>query len=108
MEAESQELFLSALLSVEMKRFRQAIEDFLKSRGILGKLLEIVGSIEKTHMMEKLEQIDNNIRFCRYQLNEFAGKSDEIIEFGKILMNDPTLAVKLEVLPISSRTLQTE
>jgi hypothetical protein len=98
LEAESQLLFFTGLLKVENRQFRPAMEDFIKSRAILGQLLEIVGAIEKVHLQEKLEQIDNNIRFCRYQLNEYAGKADELIEMQKILMADQTLNVKLEDL----------
>lgn len=91
-------LFFTGLLKSEEKRFKPALEDFLKSRAILSQILELVGSIEKVHLQEKLEQIDNNIRFCRYQLNEFTGNSDEIVELQKMLMADHTLSLKLEDL----------
>lgn len=58
----------------------------------------MVGSIEKVHLQEKVEQIDNNIRFCRYQLNEYAGNADELVELQKRLIADHTLSVKLEDL----------
>ena len=83
---------------MEFREYRQASEDFLKSRAILSQLVEIVGTIERVHLQERLEQIDNNIRFCRYQLNEYKGKSDELVELQKIMMNDQTLSVKLEDL----------
>ena len=70
----------------------------MKARAILTQLVELVGSIEKVHMNERIEQIDNNTRFCRYQLNEYKGKSDELVELQKILLSDQTLSVKLEDL----------
>lgn len=98
LEANSLEFFFLGLLKVEQKHFKEALEDFLKSRAILGQLLEVVGSIEKVHLQERIEQIDNNIRFCKYQLNEFGGKSDELAELKKVLMADQTLSLKLEDL----------
>lgn len=98
LEAESQLLFFTGLLKSESHQHKAALEDFLKSRAILGQILEMVGSIEKVHLQEKLEQIDNNIRFCRFQLNEYAGKADEIIEMQKMLLVDHTLSVRLEDL----------
>jgi hypothetical protein len=98
LEAESQLLFFTGLLKTEERKFKGGLEDFLKSRAILSQILELVGSIERVHMQEKMDQIDNNIRFCRYQLNEYAGKADEIIELQKMLLADHTLSVKLEDL----------
>lgn len=92
------EFFFQGLLKVEQKSFKEALEEFLKSRTILAQLLEVVGSIEKVHLQERIEQIDNNIRFCKYQLNEFAGNPDELAELNKVLMADQTLSLKLEDL----------
>ncbi len=97
-EAESHLLFFSGLYKVESREYKSALEDFVKARAILTQLVELVGSIEKVHMTERIEQIDNNTRYCRYQLNEYKGKSDELVELQKILLSDQTLSVKLEDL----------
>lgn len=97
LEADAQSSFLTALLKIEYEDYTKALEELLKSKAILKGLRDTVGSIQKAHIEEKLEQINNNIRFCKFQLNEYSGKDKEILEMQRVMMEDPTLAIKLEV-----------
>jgi DNA-binding XRE family transcriptional regulator len=71
--------FLQAVLFIEQEKYSEALELLLKSKAVLSKLTEAVGAIQKAHIIEKVAQIDNNLRFCRYQLNEYAGNYDELM-----------------------------
>lgn len=73
------------------------MELLLKSKAVLSKLTEAVGAIQKAHIIEKVAQIDNNLRFCRYQLNEYAGNYDELMQMQRVLNEDPTYSDKIKV-----------
>jgi len=62
-------------------------------------LQEIAGVIEKAHLQERIEQVEHNIRFCKYNLRQFdSNMQNELMEMQNLIMQDSTLADKLEGL----------
>lgn len=98
LEAQAQVAFLHGLLHIEYEQFSEALEYLYKAKAILSGLMKAVGTIEKAHIEEKVGQIDNNIRFCKYELNEYSGTQDEMIALQRAIQSDPSSALKLEDL----------
>lgn len=98
LEAQAQTQFLQGLLLIEQEKYTEALEALYMAKAILTGLLKTVGTIQKAHIEEKMGQIDNNVRFCKYELNEYDGAQDEdqMIELQRALQSDPTSALKLE------------
>lgn len=62
-------------------------------------LKEIAGVIEKAHLQERIEQVEHNIRFCKYNLRQFdSDMQNELIDMQNLIMQDSTLADKLNDL----------
>lgn len=99
LEADSINCYLEGLLSIEYKNYEQALECLLKSKQIMMNLQEIAGVIEKAHLQERIEQVEHNIRFCKYNLRQFdSNMQNELMEMQNLIMQDSTLADKLESL----------
>lgn len=81
LEGESQKSFLEGLVAIEFKNYENALEHLLKSKKIMLDLVEVAGVIEKAHLQEKIEQIEHNIRFCKYNLRKFdSNMQNELVE----------------------------
>lgn len=75
------------------------MNSFIKSRQICSQLIKISDAIQSIVYQERIDQIDQAIRYCNYKLNK-GGKLmslEEILEL-KNKTQDPSLNLRLEAL----------
>lgn len=99
MEAEAYSEYLRATYSFEVEHWEEALNSFVKSRQICTQLIKISDAIQSLVYQEKIDQIDQAIRYCNYKLNK-GGKMlslEEILEL-KSKTQDPALTAKIDSL----------
>ena len=82
-----------------MEHWEEALNSFVKSRQICTQLIKISDAIQSLVYQERIDQIDQAIRYCNYKLNK-GGKLlslEEILEL-KNKTQDPSLTAKIESL----------
>lgn len=90
---------MRATYAFEIENWEDALNSFIKSRQICSQLIKISDAIQSLVYQEKIDQIDQAIRYCNYKLNK-GGKLlslEEILEL-KNKTQDPSLNSRLEAL----------
>ena len=80
----------------ETEKWSESSKSFIKCREILTELSKTADSVIASVLKEKIDQVDQSIKYCNFK--ESKGKQlsiAEILEMKK--SNDPTLTAKLEV-----------
>ena len=99
MEAETYSEYLRAVYAFEIEHWEEALNSFVKSRQICTQLIKISDAIQSLVYQEKMDQIDQAIRYCNYKLNK-GGKVmslEEILEL-KNKTQDPSLTAKIDAM----------
>jgi len=99
LEAETYSEHLKAIYAFEIEHWEEALNSFVKSRQICTQLIKISDAIQSLVYEEKIDQIDQSIRYCNYKLNK-GGKMmslEEILEL-KNKTQDPSLTAKIDSL----------
>ena len=105
LEAETYSEYIKAVYFFEVEHWEDALNSFIKSRQICTQLIKISDAIQSLVYQERIEQIDQAIRYCNYKLNK-GGKLmtlEEILEL-KNKTQDPSLTAKIDSLLEENRT----
>ena len=68
LESKAYSHYIKGLYYFEIKEYEKAQNNFLESRQIWSQLSKIADSYMQVLFNDKLEQIDQNIRYCSHQL----------------------------------------
>lgn len=69
MEVEAYVAQISAVFLIEKKRFKEALDNLLKSKIIYEKIAQYKDTLEAIIYKEKVGQLDTLIRVCSFNIN---------------------------------------
>jgi hypothetical protein len=90
---------MSGVYHFEIEQWETSLNSFLRCRTIYEELSKVADSLQKILYKEKIEQIEQSIRYCNHKLNKGKDSLDKFVE-DKRLTNDPTLSTRIEVIAI--------
>lgn len=97
LEAEAYSEYMSGVYHFEIEQWETSLNSFLRCRTIYEELSKVADSLQKILYKEKIEQIEQSIRYCNHKLNKGKDSLDKFVE-DKRLTNDPTLSTRIEGL----------
>lgn len=92
-----------------MEQWEEALNAFVKSRQICVQLIKTSDAFQSLVYQEKIDQIDQAIRYCNYKLNK-GGKMLSLPEILELQNNtqDPALTARIEALLEENRKKELE
>jgi hypothetical protein len=88
---------MSGVYHFEIEQWETALNSFLRCRTIYEQLSKVADSLQRILYKEKIEQIEQSIRYCNHKLNKGKDSFEKLVE-DKTLTNDPTLSTRIEVV----------
>jgi signal recognition particle subunit SRP68 len=95
LEAEAYAEYIEGVFNFENEGWEQAYSGFMRSRKIYEELSKVSDSLQKILYQEKIEQIDQSIRYCNFKRGK---ETLDPVQDSIRATNDPTLSTQIEKL----------
>lgn len=94
MEAEAYAEYLEGVYNFEIEEWEPAYTNFMRSRKIYGELSKVSDSLQKILYQERIEQIDQSLRYCNFKRGK---ESLDPVQDSIRPSNDPALSTQIDV-----------
>ena len=94
MEAEAYCDYIEGVWNFEEQAWELAFTCLMRSRKIYEELSKVSDSLQKIIYQERIEQIDQSIRYCNFKRGK---ETLDPVEGSIRATNDPTLSTQIEV-----------
>lgn len=95
LEAEAYSEYIEGVFNFENEGWEQAYSGFMRSRKIYEELSKVSDSLQRILYQEKIEQIDQSIRYCNFKRGK---ETLDPVQDSIRATNDPTLSTQIEVI----------
>jgi len=95
LEAEAYSEYIEGVYNFESEGWEQAYSCFMRSRKIYEELSKVSDSLQKIIYQERIEQIDQSIRYCNFKRGK---ETLDPVQDSIRATNDPTLSTQIEKL----------
>lgn len=85
---------MEGVYNFEIEEWEAAYTNFMRSRKIYGEVSRVSDSLQKILYQERIEQIDQSLRYCNFKRGK---ESLDPVEDSIKPTNDPTLSTQIEV-----------
>ena len=111
LEADAYAAFMNGSVSLDKEKWGEALTSFVHAQTVFEQLVKVVDVEQQPLYRERAEQLENNVRLCKYKRDRQAGGSgaDALADIKDIKAGiDDLLRAKLEGVMQEARAKQAE
>jgi len=95
LEADAYSEYIEGAYRFEIEEWEASYNSFMRSRKIYQELSKVSDSLQRILYQERIEQIDQSIRYCNFKMGK---ETLETVEDSMRATNDPSLSTQIEKL----------